>query len=94
MIINSLPIEIVEWCREVGAKVWVENKPYDRRGNAREEPMVQFGRAKPCYYLQDGTGNIMLNFNSDYATTALAFMLKFNTYIVSHNMREVEKYVY
>jgi hypothetical protein len=94
MIINSMPIEIFEWCRDVGAKVWVENKPFDRRGIAKEMPMIQFGRAKPCYHLQDGTSNIMLNFNREDAGTALAFMMKFDTYIVSHNMREVEKYVY
>ena len=89
-----MPIEIFEWCRDVGAQVWVEDKPFDRRGIAREESMVQFGRAKPCYYLQDGTGNIMLNFTCEDAGTALAFMMKFDTYIVSHNMKEVEKYVY
>ena len=94
IIINDLSIEVFEWFRDVGARVWIENKPFDRRGIAKEMPMVQFGRAKPCYHLQDGTSNIMLNFTSEDATTALAFMMKFDTYVVSHNMREVEKYVY
>jgi hypothetical protein len=95
IIINDLNIEIFEWCRDVGAKVWVENKPYDRRGIAKEMPMVQFGHSKPCYHLQDGSGsNVMLNFNREDAGTALAFMMKFDNHIISHNMREVEKYVY
>ena len=94
IIITDLNIEIFEWCRDVGARVWVEDKPFDRRGNAREEPMVQFGRSKPCYYLQDGSSNVMLNFNREDATTALTLLMKFDTYVVSHNMREVEKYVY
>jgi hypothetical protein len=92
MIINSLPIEIFEWFRDVGAHVWVEDK--HRRGFTKEMPMVQMGRAKPCYHLQDGTSNVMLNFTSEDAGTALAFMMKYNEYVVSHNMREVEKYVY
>lgn len=89
-----MPIELFEWIRDVGGKVWIDDKTYDRRGKIREEPMVQFGRAKPCYYLQDGTGNIMLNFNSEDAGTALALLMKFTDYVVSHNMREAEHYVY
>ena len=94
IVITNLDIEIFEWCRDVGAKVWVEDKPFDRRGIAKEMPMVQFGRAKPCYHLQDGSSDIMLNFTSEDAGTALAFMMKFDNHIISHNMREVEKYVY
>jgi hypothetical protein len=94
IIINDLSVEVFEWCRDVGAKVWVENKPFDRRGIAKEMPMVQFGRAKPCYHLQDGSSNVMLNFTSEDATTALTLLMKFDTYVVSHNMKEVEKYVY
>jgi hypothetical protein len=94
IVINDLSIEIFEWCRDVGAKVWVENKPFDRRGIAKEMPMVQFGRSKPCYHLQDGSSNIMLNFDREYASTALTLLMKFDSYVVSHNMKEVEKYVY
>jgi hypothetical protein len=95
IVITDLNIEIFEWCRDVGAKVWVENKPFDdRRGIAKEMPMVQFGRAKPCYHLQDGSSDIMLNFTSEDAGTALTLLMKFDTYVVSHNMKEVEKYVY
>jgi hypothetical protein len=94
IVINELSVEIFEWCRDVGAKVWVEDKPFDRRGIAKEMPMVQFGRSKPCYHLQDGSSNVMLNFTSEDAGTALDFMMNFDTCIVSHNMKEVEKYVY
>ena len=94
IILSSMSIELFEWLRDVGARGWVETKSYDRKGRAREEPVVQFGRAKPSYYLQDGTGNIMINFNSEDAGTALALLMKFDTYVVSHNMKEVENYVY
>jgi hypothetical protein len=94
IVITDLNIEIFEWCRDVGAKVWIEDKPFDRRGIAKEMPMVQFGRAKPCYHLQDGSSNVMLNFSSEDAGTALTLLMKFDTYVVSHNMKEVEKYVY
>jgi hypothetical protein len=94
IVITDLTIEIFEWCRDVGAKVWIENKPFDRRGIAKEMPMVQFGRAKPCYHLQDSSGQVMLNFSSEDAGTALTLLMKFDTYVVSHNMKEVEKYVY
>ena len=83
-----------EWLRDAGARVWIETKGYDRRGRAREEAMVQFGRAKPSYYLQDGTDHVMLNFNSEDAGTALALLMKFTEQIVSHNMKEAENYVY
>ena len=94
IVVDSLSIELFEWIRDVGGKIWVENKPFDRRGIAKEMPMVQFGRAKPCYHLQDSSGNVMLNFNSEDAGTALALLMKFNKKVISHNMREVEQYVY
>lgn len=94
IIVSSLSIELFEWLRDVGAQVWVETKSYDRKGNVREEPVVKFGRAKPSYHLQDGSSNVMLNFNSEDATTALALLMKFDNLVVSHNMKEVENYVY
>lgn len=94
IIVSSLPLELFTWLRDVGAHVWVETKSYDRKGQAREEPMVRFGRAKPSYHLQDGSNNVMLNFNSEDAGTALALLMKFNELVVSHNMREAEHYVY
>lgn len=94
IIINSLNIEVFEWLRNVGARVWVEERDYDKRGWLVERPMIQIGRAKPCYYLQDGSSNVMLNFNSEDAGTALALLMKFSEQVISHNMKEVEKYVY
>lgn len=94
IIISSLTIELFEWLRDVGARVWVETKSYDRKGRAREEPMVQFGRAKPSYHLQDGSDNVMLNFLSEDAGTALALLMKFDNLVVSHNMKEAEQYVH
>ena len=94
IIVSGLTIELFEWLRDAGGEVWVETKSYDRRGRAREEPMVQFGQAKPSYHLQDGTGNVMLNFLSEDAGTALALLMKFSELVVSHNMKEAENYVY
>ena len=73
---------------------WVWDKEFDRRGIAKEFPMVQFGSANPCYHLQDGSGNVMLNFKQEDAGTALALLMKFDHLVVSHNMKEMEKYVY
>jgi hypothetical protein len=94
IIIDQLSIEIFTWFRDIGGKVWVETKPFDRRGIAREEPMVQYGNSKPCYYLQDGSSNVMLNFNGKDASVATMFLLRFDTHVVSHNLREADKYVY
>ena len=94
IIVEGMTIEMFEWLRDVGARIWVEEKDYDKRGWLVERPMVQFGNAKPSYYLQDGSSNVMLNFLSEDAGTALAFILKYSEQIVSHNMKEVEKYVY
>ena len=94
IIVSSLTIELFEWLRDVGGRVWIEHKSFDRKGRTREEPVVQFGQAKPSYHLQDGTGNVMLNFLSEDAGTALALLMKFSELVVSHNMKEAENYVY
>ena len=94
IIVSSLTIELFEWLRDVGGRVWVETKSYDRRGRAREEPVVQFGRAKPSYHLQDSSGHVQLNFTSEDAGVALALLMKFDDLVVSHNMKEAENYVY
>jgi hypothetical protein len=93
IIVKDMTIEMFEWLREVGARVWVEEKDW-KRGRVVERPMIQFGNSKPSYYLQDGSNNVMLNFNGEDASTALAFLLRYSEQIVSHNMKEVEKYVY
>ena len=54
--------------------------------------MVQYGNSKPCYYLQDGTSNVMLNFNGKDASVATMFLLKFDKNVVSHNLNDLEKY--
>lgn len=94
IIVRGMSIEVFEWLRDVGARVWVEEKDWNKRGQLIERPMIQFGNSKPSYYLQDGTSNVMLNFNSEDAGTALAFLLKYSEQVVSHNMKEAEKYVY
>lgn len=92
IIVDTLSIDIFTWFKDIGGRVWIEQKSYDRRGIAREEPMVQYGNSKPCYYLQDGTSNVMLNFNGKDASVATMFLLKFDKNVVSHNLNDLEKY--
>ena len=91
--INELPDEMLAWTREVGGKT-SETGYYDAKGKQHIVPVVQFGTARPSYKTQDGTGNFLLRFKCEDAPTALMFLMKFSTYVVSHNMREVENYVY
>lgn len=91
IVIASLDIDAFTWFRDIGAKIWVEEW-YDGRGRRHERPRVQIGRGKPSYNLQDGSGHVLLDFRIEDAGTALAFLMKFDTHVVSHNMRDMERY--
>lgn len=91
LVIDDLTIEIFEWFRDLGARVWVEDW-YDNKGRKHEQPYIRVGQGKPSYKLQDGSGNVLLDFRSEDASTALMFLMKFDQHVVSHNMKDLEKY--
>jgi len=44
--------------------------------------------------MQDGTNNVRLHFRGADASTASVFLLKFNEYVVRHNLKEVDNLHY
>jgi hypothetical protein len=55
---------------------------------------VQYGKAKPSYRMQNGTGSHLVRFHGDDASAASMFLIKFLDQIESHNMKEYQNYVY
>ena len=93
IVIDDLSDEILAWFRDAGGKT-TETGWYDSKGRQHIIPVVQFGVAKPSHKMQDGTGNFIIRFKSQDATTALMFLMKYDTHVVSHNMKEYQNYVY
>jgi len=84
---DSLTDEMIEWFKEVGAKVW-EDKFWDNRGNPKSQTYVQLNDGKRCYFYNDGTKRVRFQFNGEDASTASMFLLKFGGNVVKHNLKE------
>ena len=83
--IDRLTEEMVEWFEMIGGKVGSEIK-WTRSGSTQNWPVVQYGRGKPSYYRQDGSGGVRLNFHGDDASAASMFILKFMEHVQQHNL--------
>lgn len=91
--VSQLSGEMLNWYQQVGGKV-TKTKWYDGKWKEHLVPVVQYGDAKPSHKMLDGTGNFIIRFKSQDAHVGLMFILKFADDIVSHNMRDIERYVY
>ena len=93
LTLNSMPEDFLVWFEEVGGKVglteWI-----DMRGKSHVTPVVQYGLGRPSHKFNNGTGEYLVRFRSEDAGVALMLLMKWDNLVVSHNMREVEKYVY
>ena len=81
-----------EWFLLQGGRAWAE-ETFDHRGRRKLKNFVQYGKAKPSYGFQDGTGHYLIRFDGADASTASMFLLKFIDQIQSHNLKEAEQYV-
>ena len=90
--ITELTNDIIEWYRLIEGTVG-HKEHYNYRGQSIQLPYVAFN-SKACHYMQDGTGNIRLHFLGKDASTASVFLLKFNEYVVRHNLKEVNELHY
>lgn len=93
MTINDITPEMEQWYRDIGGNVYTESW-WDGRGREQQQTILQLPNGRCSYKMQDGMGTVLLSFNQDYAGTALAFLLKFDKWVLSHNMKEIEKHVY
>lgn len=88
--VKELTDEMGNWFTLQEGRAWAIEE-YDARGRRKLIKYVQFGRAKPSYHMQDGTGNVLIRFAGADATTASVFILKFYDEIINHNMEETMK---
>jgi len=86
--VDRLTDDMSEWFEMIGGTVSCRRHEYHRSGGAIEHKSVQYGKAKPSYRRQDGTGYVKINFNGNDVATASMFLIKFSTHIVAHNMKQ------
>jgi len=86
--IKKMTSEVVEWYTLVGGNI-TEKSHYNHRGNMVTSEYVQYGKAKPCHYKQDGSGGVRLHFHGDDASVASMFLIKFLDIVDTHNLQQV-----
>ena len=86
--VDKLSDEMCEWFEMIGGNVTEKTEAFSGRSySLKVIKQVQYGKAKPSYYRQDGTGSVKINFHGDDASTASMFLLKFSESVVAHNMK-------
>jgi len=83
--IDQLTAEMVDWYEMVGGTV-VQKEWWDHRGGKRLDKYVQYGKSKPCYRRQDGSGGVRLHFHGDDASVASMFIIKFLDHVEQTNL--------
>jgi len=89
--VDAITDEMCEWFSMIGGTVAeVPGPGYGavRVSDLVKRKTVQYGKAKPSYYRQDGTGYVKINFNGDDASTASVFLLKFMDNVKAHNVKQ------
>ena len=90
--VTSLTDEIGEWFNMIGGQA-TSVRTWDHKGREYFVKQVQYGKAKPSYKTQDGTGLTIIRFDGADASTASMFLIKFMDQIQIHNLKEAEHYV-
>ena len=91
-MVNELTYEMGEWFNMIGGQA-TRTQWWDSRGRTQYTDQVQYGKAKPSYKMQDGTGLTLIRFDGADASTASMFLIKFMDQIQTHNLKEAEHYV-
>ena len=87
--VDAITDEMCEWFSMIGGTVTEKAETFTGRSySLKVVKQVQYGRAKPSYHRQDGTGRVKINFNGDDASTASMFLLKFMDHVQAHNMQQ------
>ena len=93
MTISTITSEMEQWYHDIGGNVYTESW-WNGRGQEQQQTILQLPNGRCSYKMQDGMGTVLLSFSQDYAGTALAFLLKFDKYVLSHNMKDLEKHAH
>ena len=88
-----MPEDFLAWFEEIGGAVGY-TEWFDMRGRPHRSPAIQYGTGRVSHKFNNDTGEYLVRFRSEDAGVAFMMLMKWDNLIVSHNMREVEKYVY
>jgi hypothetical protein len=91
--IDKLTDEIGEWFVTIGGRAWAEEE-WDHYGRRSLLKFVQYGKGKRSYVHKSGSDGIRLHFDGADASVASMFLLKFTDHVRSHNLKEMNEYVY
>lgn len=84
--VEELTDDMLTWYNTVGGLVTAD-KHYNHRGNVTEVHYVSYGKGKRCHHMKDGTRQVRLHYHGDDVSVASMFLLKFNEYVVNHNLQ-------
>ena len=93
LTLNDMPEDFLAWFEEVGGIV-SHTEWFDMRGRPQRSPTIRYGTGRLSHKFNDGSGKYLVRFRSEDAGVALMLLMKWDNLVDSHNMREVEKYVY
>ena len=91
--IDCMSKDIADWYEAIGGRVKTQQF-WDYRGKEQKNFYVAYGNGKWCHYHQNGAGGTRLHFLGEDTGVAIMFILKFNTCITSHNLKEVDELHY
>ena len=91
--LNSMPVEFLQWWQNIGGEIF-ETEYYDNKGQKRYTPQIKYGDGRLSHKFNDGSGQFLIRFHNTDVTTALTLLMKWDNLIISHNMKELEQYVY
>ena len=78
----NLSVDIIDWLLDIGGE-WDE-----------QNRKIRYGQGRWSHSINDYSHITILRFHGNDASIASMLILKFNEAIISHNLNDMEKYVY
>ena len=91
--LSDLSEEFLAWWQEIEGNLGYTSY-INGRGKEIKVPQIQYGQGRASHKFNNDTGEYLVRFRSEDAGVALALLMKWDKLVISHNMREDEKYVY
>jgi hypothetical protein len=88
-IVNELSNDMGEWFNMIGGQA-TRVQWWDSKGRTQYTNQVQYGKAKPSHKMENGSGEYIIRFSGEDASTASMFLIKFMDQIKTHNLKEME----
>lgn len=85
IVVDKLTDDMIDWYKLIGGEIIIPEE-YDYKGKKLYKPRVRYKTGKYSYWLQDGSGNVLLHFNENDATIVTMFLAKFLDNVKSHNI--------